>query len=76
MRHYDNSCGPNVLRTNEKGWRTRIRHQTPILPCSGVLLFVHFFSFFFRYFFVMYVIFFSRSINTHTGDYGRLKAAL
>ena len=25
-----------VLRTNEKGWRTRIRHQTPILSCSGV----------------------------------------
>ena len=27
-----------VLRTNEKGWRTRIRHQTPILPCSGVVI--------------------------------------
>ena len=27
-----------VLRTNEKGWRTRIRHQTPILSCSGVAI--------------------------------------
>ena len=25
-----------VLRTNEKGWRTRIPDQTPILSCSGV----------------------------------------
>ena len=27
-----------VLRTNEKGWCTRIRHQTPILSCSGVAI--------------------------------------
>ena len=27
-----------ILRTNEKGWRTRIRHQTPILSCSGVAI--------------------------------------
>ena len=43
--------------------------------CSffAAVLFVHLkkcFSFLFRYFFVIYVIIFSRSINTHTGDYG------
>ena len=39
MRHYDTSYGPiNVLRTNEKGWRTRIRHQTPMLSSSGVAI--------------------------------------
>ena len=41
--------------------------------CSSIpiiILFVHYFkcfSFLFQYFFVIYVIFFSRSINTHTG---------
>ena len=36
------------------------------------------FLFLFRYFFVikLYVIIFSRSINTHTGDYGRPTAAI
>ena len=29
------------------------------------------FLFLFRYIFVIYAIIFSRSINTHTGDYGR-----
>ena len=39
MRHYDISCGPiYVVSTNEKGWRTRIRDQTPILSCSGVVM--------------------------------------
>ena len=39
MRHYDTSCGPmSCIPCNEKGWRTRIRHQTPIilLSCNGV----------------------------------------
>ena len=39
MRHYDTSCGPiYVLCTNEKGWRTIIRDQTPILSLSGVAI--------------------------------------
>ena len=49
---------------------------------AASLLFVHFFkcfSFMFQYFFVIkfYVLnIFSRSINTHTGDYGRPTAAI
>ena len=30
--------GPYVLRTNEKGLHTIIRHQTPILSCIGVVI--------------------------------------
>ena len=37
MRHYD-TMWSYVLRTNEKGWRTRICHQTPILSCSVVAI--------------------------------------
>ena len=29
---------PYVLRTNEKGWRTRIHDQSPILFCSGIAI--------------------------------------
>ena len=29
---------PYVLRTNEKGWCSRICHLTPILLCSGVVI--------------------------------------
>ena len=34
------------------------------------------FSFLFQYIFVIYLIIFSRSINTHTGDYGRPTEAI
>ena len=53
-----------------------------VLFCSNILLFVHLkkcFSFLFQYFFVItfYVLNnFSRSINTHTGDYGHPTAAI
>ena len=48
---------------------------------AASLLFVHFkkcFSFLFQYFFVIKfdVLIFSRSINTHTGDYRRPTAAI
>ena len=46
---------------------------TPLVSAASLLLFVHFlkcFSFLLRYFFVIYIIIFLRSINTHTGDYG------
>ena len=49
------------------------------LFAAASLLFVHLkkcFSFLFQYFFVIYVIIFSRSINTHRGDYGRPTAAI
>ena len=45
-----------------------------VLFCSSILTFCSFlkcFSFLFQYFFVIYVIIFSHSINKHTGDYGR-----
>ena len=35
MRHYDTSCGPmSCVPTRKDG----IRHQTPILSCSGVAI--------------------------------------
>ena len=45
---------------------------------AASLLFVHFFNVFLSCSrtFVIYVIIFSRSINTHTGDYGRTKEAI
>ena len=53
-----------------------------VLFCSSIPTFVHLkkcFSFLFLYFFVItfYVLkIFSRSINTHTGNYGRPTAAI
>ena len=50
-----------------------------LLFCSRIPTFCSFFlmfSFLFQYFFVIYVIIFSRSINTHTGDYRRPTEAL
>ena len=38
MRHYDTSCGPMSCVPTRKGWRTRIRHKTLILSCSGVAI--------------------------------------
>ena len=52
---------------------------TPLVSVLFCLLFVHFkkcFSFLFQYFYFMYNFFFSRSTNTHTGDYGRPTAAI
>ena len=46
---------------------------------AASLLFVHSFKcflFLIRYFFVIYVIICLRSINTHTGDYGRPTEAI
>ena len=46
---------------------------------AASLLFVHSFKcflFLFLYFFVIYLIFFSRSANTHTGNYGRPTEAI
>ena len=55
---------------------------TPLVSalfCSSILLFVHkkkCFSFLFRYFSVIYVLIFYRSINTHMGDYGHPTEAI
>ena len=53
----------------------------PIYSCISSFLLQHpvnflNVSFLFLHFFVMYVIIFSRSINTHAGDYGRPTAAI
>ena len=50
-----------------------------VLFCSSIPTFCSFlkcFSFLFQYLFVIYVIIFSCSINTHTGDYGRPTVAI
>ena len=39
MRHYDTSCGPmSCVPMRKDDVYTRIRHQTPILSCSGVAI--------------------------------------
>ena len=50
-----------------------------VLFCSSIPTFCSFkkcFSFLFRYFFVIYVIIFSHSINKHTGNYGHPTEAI
>ena len=52
---------------------------TPLVSALFAATFCSFkkmFSFLFQYFFEIYVIIFSRSINTHTGDYRRPTEAL
>ena len=78
-------CGWNLWVWLKGGTVYRFPHITyPYSTCICSFLQQHpyflsiskMFSFLFQYFFVIYVIIFSRSINTHTGDYRRLTEAV